>query len=123
MSDRLEPESMLTMPGIGVQLGRNAHQPEAEHLMVTLGGRAGRGWSPAALRPPGRQTRAIPPRQVKKKILTEQSSVFPFWLQWLPLVGEDEYFDINAWQGLSPLRARRKLAGPSVRSRLAAGKW
>jgi len=25
MSDRLEPESMLTMPGIGVQLGRNAH--------------------------------------------------------------------------------------------------
>lgn len=43
-------------------------------------------------------TKAIPPRQVKKKILTEQSSVFPFWLQWLPLVGEDEYFDVNAWQ-------------------------
>ena len=43
-------------------------------------------------------TGAIPPRQVKKKILTEQSSVFPWWLYWLPLVGEDEYFDVNAWQ-------------------------
>ena len=42
--------------------------------------------------------KAIPPREVKKKILTAQSSFFPFWLQWLPLVGEDEYFDINAWQ-------------------------
>lgn len=40
----------------------------------------------------------IPPRQVKKKILTSASSVFPVWLQWLPLVGTDEYFDVNAWQ-------------------------
>ena len=43
-------------------------------------------------------TQDIPPRQLKKKILTSASSVFPVWLQWLPLVGTDEYFDVNAWQ-------------------------
>ncbi len=40
----------------------------------------------------------ISPRQVKKKILSSASSFFPVWLQWLPLVGTDEYYDVNAWQ-------------------------
>jgi translocation and assembly module TamA len=70
-------------------------------LLVTLAGCAGNQPKPEgpmidSLRIEG--TAAIPPREVKKKILTSQSSLFPVWLQWLPLVGEDEFFDVNAWQ-------------------------
>lgn len=40
----------------------------------------------------------IPPSAVAGKILSTQSSYFPVWLQWLPFVGEDHYFDENAWE-------------------------
>ncbi len=43
-------------------------------------------------------TEQLPPRFVKAKILTAASSNFPTWLQWIPFVDDDQYFDANAWQ-------------------------